>query len=160
MIGIGIRVVSDEKVLLCVVERKDDGSFSEPRIVKIVMPQALTDPEQLSYLRNAFIDVLNQYRVTCAAIRIPEPPPVKTKTTNTIIRRTYIEGVLQEALAGSKVTKLIPGRIANFKRLLGLEVGEFLSIVEGVDKFRIPGWSKFSSEEREAILACYSSFNI
>lgn len=125
------------------------------------MPLSLKWPEALNFLRNTMLDLLLQYSVDNAIIRISE---FGARFNKIFIDRSYIEGVLQETLASSNVKKYIAATIASFTPLLGMQRDQFKKYAADEMKFtKIPtnnNWSSFSHEERETILIANAALNL
>jgi len=119
----------------------------------IPVPDALTGPEQLRFVRQTISDVIDDYGVTRAGIRLAEPVAKKVN-----IHRLHIEGVLQELLASSPVESYFYGAIAQIGRLLGVAERTEVKELVGGESFRgIDGWSDFNPEERESILVAVAA---
>jgi hypothetical protein len=160
MVGIGIRVYSNKKVYYSIIEETDD-SYIYQSTSFFVVPLAMNAPERLNYIRNTIIDIINEYGVTTALVRVRE----RLNNINKLaVERFYIEGVLLEAIAGSKVTKYKLGEISSITSLLGIERTNFKKLVDNKMKWdslpEIMDWTKLEKEEREAILSCLASLNL
>ena len=160
MVGIGIRVYSNKKVYYSIIEETED-SRNYLSTSFFVIPLAMNAPERLNYVRNTIIDIINEYGVTTALVRVRE----RLNNINKLaVERFYIEGVLLEAIAGSKVTKYKLGEISSITSLLGIERTNFKKLVDNKMKWdslpEIMDWTKLEKEEREAILSCLASLNL
>jgi hypothetical protein len=62
----------------------------------IKIPVAFSTPDALKYIRNNLLDILREYEITHAGVRVTEP-----NAQSTSIERIQIEGVIQEAFASS-----------------------------------------------------------
>ena len=71
-------------------------------VEQIIIPAAFTTPDRLKYLRSNLLDVLREFKVEQAGVRVTEP---SAKMAN--VDRIQIEGVIQEAFASSDLTHLI-----------------------------------------------------
>jgi hypothetical protein len=88
-------------------------STAEERIINIerlVVPQAMNVPEQLSFIRSNILDVFREFEISRVGIRITES---NSKHLN--ISRLQIEGVVQEAIASSAVDSYYTGQISSIR---------------------------------------------
>ncbi|WP_248743522.1 MULTISPECIES: hypothetical protein [unclassified Pseudomonas] len=141
---IGVRA-SPTEVIYCVFDPSNDAIVN---IGKINIPKSLGVPEQLKHIRLNLLDVLREYDVLEAGIRILEP------TAQSIsIERVQIEGVIQEAFASSNVKSYYVGQISSISSRVGIDRTQFKPLVEGetsLDGFE--NWRDLSKTEREAAL--------
>lgn len=122
---------------------------------KINVPKALATPEALKFVRSTVLDVLREYKIERAGIRIAE----HTKHAPSI-ERIQIEGVIQEALASSTVLAYFASQIALISAKAGIERTTFKKIVSGEESFdQIDNWDQNSEEEREALLTALGATN-
>lgn len=91
---LGIRV-SPKAVYFSIL---DSNKKEFRNVEKIVVPQALIIPEQLKYIRNNILDLLQEYHIGKAGIKITEG-----NAQSISIQRLYIEGVIQETFASSQI---------------------------------------------------------
>ena len=121
----------------------------------------MEEPERLNYIRNTIIDLIAEYGIDNALVRVKESLYNVGKRD---IERFYIEGVLLESLAGSSVSKYKLGQIATIAMLLDIERKNFKKFADNELEFEdIPDdidWSSLSKEERESILACHASLKL
>jgi len=125
------------------------------------IPLSLDIPERLQYIRNTLQDIIDQYEINNAFIRINEGMySVKSHD----IERYNIEGVILECVAGCDIVKYKYGKIVTMERLLGLEKGDFKDLAYGKEIYEVPSeldWANgLSKEERESILACNAALNL
>jgi len=165
MIGIGIRVISDTKLFYTIVEQTPKTiTFNQPAHLNV--PLALYKPEQLSYVRNTMLDIINEYEVTRACIKLFEfGSGPHSKITNAVVRRCNIEGVLQELIANSAIEEYLAGRMDKLAPKLGIAKTIFKRYAEAEDIYpTIPqnwDWKKdFNQEERESILAAMTALQL
>lgn len=152
--SIGIRV-TPTKIYYCIVEENND-EIEIIIIDKINTPKALIIPEQLKFLRNTLCDIINEFGITNACIRITES---SAQTINLL--RVYIEGVIQELFASSTIQKYFVGQISNISSNLKIERSDFKPYAEGKKDFLgIEDWKKYSLEERESFMSAISALNI
>ncbi|GAA4468485.1 hypothetical protein GCM10023093_26160 [Nemorincola caseinilytica] len=123
---------------------------------KINNPKALNIPEQLKFLRNTLCDIINEFSITNACIRITE-----SNAQSINVSRIYIEGVIQELFASSTIIKYYVGQISNISANLGIERVQFKPYAEGKEEFMgLKNWEKYSLEERESLMSAISALNI
>lgn len=104
MKAIGIRV-SNTYVCFSVVKNISDRVFEVINIEYLKIPNALDFPQQLKYLRNVILDILREYSITKAGIKV-----VEGNADNKATKRMQIEGVIQEAFASSLIQDYFIGR--------------------------------------------------
>ncbi|WP_312973307.1 hypothetical protein [Atlantibacter sp.] len=120
---------------------------TEERVFKCVdvvnIPQTLSTPEKLKYIRNSISDILREYLVDTAAIRVAE-----STSKNLNIDRLYIEGVIQEAFASSNVAQYFTLRKKSICARLGINTAQFNdNEIKGI---RL---SDYDTNTKEAILS-------
>src|SRR5690606_11444603 len=109
--SIGIRV-TPSTVYFSVVSYENE-ELEITLVDKINNPKALSIPEQLKFLRNTLCDIINEFGITNACIRITE-----SNAQSVNITRIYIEGVIQELFASSTIVKYYVGQIAIISDIL------------------------------------------
>lgn len=123
---------------------------------KINNPKALNIPEQLKFLRNTLCDIVNEFNITNACIRITE-----SNAQSISIPRIYIEGVIQELFASSTIIKYYVGQISSISANLEIDRIKFKPFAEGKEIFlEIDNWKTYSLEERESLMSAISALNI
>lgn len=160
MKAIGIRAKAKD-IVYCVVEKKDvDGEVycyihaNE----KLIVPQALEMPDRLSYVRTSFESIIKEYGVENAGIRIAE---ISSKVNNSVIERTYLEGVIQELLSNCSVDNYFSGRKNTIARLLKSDQKTIGSYIDGETAlYSFENWDDYNKEEREAIVAGFASLQL
>lgn len=141
---IGVRA-SPTEVVYCVFDTDRSEIIN---IGKISIPKSLGVPEQLKHVRLNLLDVLREYDITEAGIRILEPTAQRIS-----IERVQIEGVIQEALASSEVRQYYVGQISNIASRNGLKRTEFKPLVDGEMMLEgFENWDDLTKTEREAVL--------
>jgi len=118
----------------------------------INIPQTLSIPERLKYIRNNILDILREYDVSLAAIRVCEANAQKQS-----IERLYIEGVIQEALSSSNVKKYFTLRKQGIYSRIGITSKEYDRAISG--ELAVSGFdtSSYSQATNEAILSALAA---
>lgn len=141
---LGIRVKPG--VVTFAVYDTSDRSLINVEVIKI--PKALSTPDGLKYLRNNVLDVIREYGVERAGIRVTE---ASAQTKN--VARIEIEGVIQEAFASSSLGKYYVGQIASIARRISIDRTKFKPYVKNEKTFEdIDSWEDLTEEAREAVL--------
>ena len=151
MITIGIRAAPTE-VTFAVF---DSEARSVVNVERIVVPSAFHWPEALKYVRSNLLDVLREYRVERAGIRLTE-----TNAQSLNIQRIQIEGVIQEAFASSDLSGYYEGAIATIAARVGMERAAFKKMVEGANDLEIANWDAMDEKKREAILTAMGAARV
>ncbi|MFC6097672.1 hypothetical protein ACFPVY_13530 [Flavobacterium qiangtangense] len=152
--SIGIRVTPSTVYFSVVTYENEELEIT--LVDKINNPKALNIPEQLKFLRNTLFDVINEFNITNACIRITE-----SNAQSINITRIYIEGVIQELFASSTIVKYYVGQISSISANLGIERATFKPFAEGKENFMaIENWENFSLERRESLMSAISALNI
>ena len=152
--SIGIRV-NPNQVSYCILTGTPD-EFEIKQIDKIVNPKSLETPEQLKFIRSTLYDIINEDQVKLACIRITE-----SNARQISVARIYMEGVIQELIASSTITKYFVGQISSISSRLGIEREDFKPYVNGANVFiGLENWNQLSLEEREAFMASLSALNL
>jgi hypothetical protein len=125
----------------------DSASKPVQNVEEIKIPVAFSIPASLKYVRSNILDVLREYDVERAGVRVTEPSAQALK-----IERIQIEGVIQEAFASSSLTDYYVGQISSISARLGFDRTLFKPIVEGRNDLGIENWDRMTKEGREAIL--------
>ena len=151
---IGFRC-TPHKVFYCIIE-KDGSSFRILNVDYFILPNCLIIPEQLKYIRNNILDVLNEYQIIYGGIRVAE------STSQTQIKnRLYLEAIIQELFASSSVRCYYVGRIANISKLLGIERSDFKKYINGEKNYQlVEDWNSLKKEERESVLTALGALRI
>lgn len=152
--SIGIRVNPNE-VTYCILTGTRD-CFEIKQIDRIVNPKSLETPEQLKFIRNTLYDIINENQIKLACIRITE-----SNAQQISVSRIYMEGVIQELIASSTITKYFIGQISSISSRLRIERADFKPYAKGENIFlEIHDWKQLSLEEREAFMASLSALNL
>jgi hypothetical protein len=102
----------------------------------------------LKYVRSNLLDVLREYKVERAGVRVTE-----AFSPHLYIERIQIEGVIQEAFASSELQSYYVGQIASISKRLGIDRKKFKPLVDGDEDPGVENWKGMGKEEREAILS-------
>ncbi|WP_345867233.1 hypothetical protein [Shewanella algae] len=148
---LGIRV----KPCSVVIAIYDSEENAIVNVEEIKIPKALPTPEALKYIRNSILDILREFNIEKAGLRIVES---NSQTLN--IRRIEIEGVIQEAFASSMLSGYFCGQISTIAAKLEMKRADFKLYIDGNKTYElIEGWDQHSKEEREAILTSLGASN-
>lgn len=141
----GIRVKPGEVTFA--VYDVEASSVINVEVVKI--PKALPTPDALKYVRNNILDVIREYSIEHAGIRITE---VSSQSKN--VKRIEIEGVIQEAFASSCLKSYYAGQISNISKRVGFARDQFKRYVSNEITYEaIDNWDVLNAEAREAVFA-------
>ena len=133
--GVTFAIVDTERSVVVNVE-----------VIKI--PKALDTPDALKYIRNNVLDVLREYSVDRAGVKITEP-----NAQRVFIRRVEIEGVIQESFASSTLEQFYCGQISSITARIGIARSEFKPLVDGEYEYDvIENWAVLTKDAREAVL--------
>ena len=141
-IAIGIR--ADPKAITFAIF--DTAANAVIDVEEIRIPAAFLIPAALKYVRSNLLDVLREYNVQSAGIRVTEPV---SKVRN--IERIQIEGVIQEAFASSELQSYDVGQIASISKRLGIDRKKFKPLVDGNENPGVQNWEEMSTKERETL---------
>jgi hypothetical protein len=140
---IGIRA-APKAVTFAVYDVEENAVLN---VEEIKIPAAFSTPAALKYIRSNLLDVLREYEVARAGVRVTEP-----NAQSMSIERIQIEGVIQEAFASSDLESYYVGQISSISKRLGFERTRFKPLVAGEDDIGVENWKSMSKEAREAIL--------
>lgn len=140
---IGIRA-APKAVTFVVFDADADAVLN---VEDIRIPIAFHTPEALKYVRNNLLDILREYGIERAGIRVTEP---SAQSPN--IARIQIEGVVQEAFASSLLKSYYVGQISSISARLGIERADFKRYVDGQLEWPVENWASLRKEQREALL--------
>lgn len=148
---IGIRAKPDS--ITFAVFDNQNNILVNVEVLKI--PKALTTPDALKYVRNNILDILSEYQVKHAGVRITESNAQRPNH-----RRIALEGVIQESFASSNLESYYCGQISSISARVGINRAEFKPLVEGKTAFpTIENWIDLTKEAREAILTAIGTKN-
>ena len=148
---LGVRVAP--KVASFVVYCTEEEKLMCVDVIKI--PLMLSTPERLRYIRNNILDIIREYNVSVASIRISE-----TIARSINIDRLYIEGVIQETFASSNISSYYTLRKNSICSRLNIDMKSFDAIVSGKSQYMDIDMAKYDINTREAILAAMSAGGI
>ncbi|MBF4281105.1 hypothetical protein EAY27_28930, partial [Vibrio anguillarum] len=108
------------------------------------------------YLRITILDIIREYEVQKAGIRLSElHPSAKPNVT-----RIQFEGIIQEAFASSSLQSYFRGTIVTIASLLERRSREIKPLIDGTQTIEhLDEWADYSKEERESILAAMGAKN-
>jgi hypothetical protein len=152
---LGIRV-EPKKTHFVVITQEADGQFTVVNDECIKVPAALDFPDQLKYVRNCVLDILREYKIAIAGIRVCE-----ANSQNFDITRLHIEGVIQEAFSSSDVEKYFIGRKSSISARLKMKPADLDLIFKGNAGFgRVQNWGVLrASNSREAALVAIGALS-
>jgi len=153
-ISIGIRV--SPSVVYYSILKELDEQIEFLVVDKLILPAALSLPEQLKFIRNTFLDILREFDVTVACIRVTE-----SNAQSAHFGRIGIEAVIQELFASSSIEHYFVGVISSISAKLGFNRDQFKGYVTGTTNYEnIEEWPDFKPESREALLAAFSALKL
>jgi hypothetical protein len=151
--AIGIRA-SPREVYYAIVAEAEVGEILT--VGSVVVPPALELPEQLHFVRTTLLDIMAEYEVRRAGIRLTEPAAKSTS-----VERLNLEGVIQELLNSSGVQAYFAGAIATIASRLGeAERTRVKDYFDGQAFWGVDRWSDYSREERESIVTAVAAARI
>lgn len=140
---IGIRAAP--KAITFVVYDSIENRILNVEDIKI--PTAFEAPDALKYIRNNLLDILREYEVEQAGIRVTEP---NAQSPN--IQRIQIEGVVQEAFASSALKSYYVGQISSISARLSIDRADFKKYIDGTLDWGVENWDDLDDKQREALL--------
>lgn len=123
-------------------------------IEEIKLPLALSRPDALKFARNNLLDVLREYDVQLAGIRITESMAQKLS-----IHRIQIEGVIQEAFASSNLANYYTGQISSIASRLNIPRADLKKYIDGDLDWGVENWSGLNKIKREALLCAIGAIS-
>ncbi|PNK60658.1 hypothetical protein [Psychrobacter sp. FDAARGOS_221] len=142
---LGIRVKPKE-VIFSVYDSKSNSFIN---IESLKVPCAITIPEQLKYVRSNILDILREYSISRAGIRVAEG-----NAQSKSIQRFYLEGVIQETFASSSVSDyrtLVLSSMASKLSTNAQELKKFINKEKNDTEIEI-NVADFNKEQIESIL--------
>ncbi|HBM8969130.1 TPA: hypothetical protein OL743_003600 [Enterobacter cloacae] len=115
----------------------------------ILLPETLNPPEQLKLIRYAVIDIIREYGINYAGIRMFEG-----NAQNIPIERFFIEGVIQESFASSELKNYYVFRLSSLAKRFAITATALKNhINDGDEVFGIDLSALRTKAERESVLA-------
>lgn len=151
---LGIRVEPKKTTFSVIKFQNEKYSIINIEIIKI--PSALDFPEKLKYIRNCVLDILREYDISIAGIRVAE-----SSAQNLDVTRLHIEGVIQEAFSSSNIQKYFVGRKKSIASRLNITSKKLDSLLNGDDEFElIDNWDVCKTKlERESVLTAMGALS-
>lgn len=140
---IGFRA-SPSEVVYAIINGADNEVVD---IDQILIPKAFEVPDALKYVRGNVLDILREYDIGHAGIRVTEP-----NARQMSIHRIQIEGVVLEAFASSPLKSFYFGQISTIAARLGKKRSEIKPMLEAEEHADVERWSHLSTNEKEALL--------
>lgn len=147
---IGIRVTTKSVVFVIY----DTDALEVKTVEEIIIPVAFQIPDALKYIRCTLLDILREFEVKKAGIRMTE-----TKAERVNIPRVQLEGVILEAFASSELHSYYVGYVSSISSRLGLDRTKFRPLVEGSESPEIESWISLNKVQREAVLCAIGAKN-
>jgi hypothetical protein len=145
MVTIGFRVKPDAVTFVLY----DSDARQIINVEDLRIPKALPEPDALKYVRNSVLDVLSEYEVSYAGLRVAESMARRQN-----VRRIQIEGVIQEAFASSNLKAYYCGQISGISSRIDIPRADFKLYVRGEAQFeQIESWETLAEPAREATFA-------
>lgn len=144
---LGVRAAPKEVSFVVYCNEKNELLITD--IVKT--PLTLDMPERLKYFRNNILDILREFSIERAAIRVSE-----ASSKNLSIERLYIEAVIQEAFSSSNILEYRVIRKSGICSKIGVTSGEFNGLLSGKNEFMGLILSEYDQNTIEAILSALS----
>lgn len=120
------------------------------------VPVALELPDRLSFVRTTILDIIAEFNVSRAGIRL-----IEYTAQSKPVERLNLEGVVQELLSSSDVESYFAGAIARIGGLLGEpDKSRIKRYFDGESFMGILGWEHFALEEREAIVTAVAALAV
>ncbi len=154
MITLGIRA-SAKKIYYTIIDDKDN-EFDILTIGNILIPQALTLPDRLCFVKTNVASIIKEFKVVIGGIRICELIAIKNNIQSSI-ERCYYEGVILELFSDCTVNYYFEGRKQFIASALGEKTEKITEYINGLECYEIGEWHTFSKEIREAILIALAS---
>ncbi|GBR58338.1 hypothetical protein AA18889_1577 [Acetobacter senegalensis DSM 18889] len=120
----------------------------------IKIPAAFNVPEALKYIRCNILDVLREYSIEKAGLRVTE-----SNSQSLNIDRIQIEGVIQESFASSDLYSYYIAQISSISKRIGIKRSDFKPLINGGAYPAVENWGKMTKEAREAILCAIGAEN-
>jgi len=144
---LGIRVEPKKTTFSVIKCCNEDREIINIELIKL--PAALDFPEKLKYIRNCVLDILREYNISMAGIRVAE-----SNTQNLNVTRLHIEGVIQEAFSSSDVERYFIGRKNSIAAKLNVNAKKLEAMFKGETNYDlISNWDICTTRPaRESVL--------
>lgn len=151
---LGIRVEPKKTTFVVIEANQETSKVVNNEVIKV--PAALDFPEKLKYIRNCVLDILREYAISIAGIRVTEG-----NSQNMDITRLQIEGVIQEAFSSSDVENYFSGRKKSISSRLKISTDEFDEIIKGRKSYeQLNNWDLLRNQSsREASLVAMGALS-
>ncbi len=116
-------------------------------IESIVIPRAFDAPDALKYIRGHILDILREYDIKKAGVRVTEPNSQRMN-----IQRIQLEGVILETFASSPLEEFFIGQISSIAGRLAIPRSSIKPMIESDEHPQIDGWASLKANHREALL--------
>ena len=123
---------------------------AESRVINLEdlrVPRAFFTPDALKYIRSNLLDILREYSIESAGVRITE-----SNAKSVSFSRIQIEGVIQEAFASSTLKTYYIGQISSISKRVGIDRSDFKHFIDGSKSWPLDDWPNLKEVQREAIL--------
>lgn len=150
LITIGIRA-TPKKVVYSVYDAAQNEVVT---VDDIIVPLAFDAPDALKYVRSNLLDILREYKVVHAGVRVTEPTSQSLNVT-----RVQFEGVILEAFASSPLRAYYIGQISSIASRIGVPRDQLKLMIKNRNSPDIENWEAHSEEQREAILCAIGAKN-
>jgi len=151
---LGIRVEPKKSTFVVIECIGEQNTVINVESIKI--PAALDFPEKLKYLRSCVLDVLREYSINIAGIRVAE-----SNSQNNDVTRLHMEGVIQEAFASSQIERYFTGRKMSIAARLGVKVQDLEGLFGGKSEYGIlSNWDSLTNRySRESALVAMGALS-
>ncbi|MEG4010649.1 MULTISPECIES: hypothetical protein [unclassified Microcoleus] len=132
---------------------QDEGNIINLEVLKI--PNALEVPEKLKYVRNTVLDILHEYNIKKAVIRVAESTAKQIS-----VERLQVEAVIQEAFASSHLARYSIARLVSLAKLTDIPYADAKKYVSGelvIEPYE--KWRSYTEIQREAVLCAVGAIN-
>ena len=134
MTVIGFRAAPGE-VVYAIIDKAANDVID---VDKIVIPKAFEVPDALKYVRGNVLDILREYKVVRAGVRVTEPNAQRMSIT-----RIQLEGVIIEAFASSPLKEFYVGQISSISARLEMRRADLKPLLTSDEFDRIENWDDF-----------------
>ena len=160
MNAIGLRV-SPTEVYYTIIEPSDSG-YQIVSISKLIIPKSTDLPNKLSYIRNTFLTIIEQYNIAYAGIKLLEGN-ARTSINNSMIFRFNVEGVIMELFSNSSVLQYFIGVTSNIASILNIDKAspqEMLSQLVDLSNYKTDDDKTLKDEHKDAIIVALAALEM